>query len=450
MKFRTFVTAGCLLFISPAFAAVSVDEAAKLGTTLTPVGAEKAGNADGTIPEWTGGLTKSPSGFKPGGSYVDPFPEDKPLFTIDAKNVDQHKSKLTPGQLAMLKRYPSFKMPVYQSRRSAAFPQGLYAETKANATKVNLVEGGNGFEGTTGGFAFPIPKSGLEIIWNHLTAYKGDTYATAYNQAAVTANGDYNLVHFELELHYNYNNQKIKPENRDPDLLLYFLQVVTAPTRLAGGVLLVHDYTNQVKDARKAWTYNPGQRRVRLAPNVSYDNPGTAADGLRTNDDLNQFNGATDRYDWKLLGKQEIYIPYNAYRIASPSLKIRDLLKPGHVGTDHARYELHRVWVVEANLKPGTSHVYKRRVFFIDEDSWIVHLQDKYDNRGQLWRFDELHSAQSYDVPFLGTSLEVKYDLLSGRYLALNIRNEDSKVYQPITRTDADFSPAALRGKGTR
>lgn len=451
MKFKKLVTAGCLLLASGSvFAAVSAEEAAKLGQSLTPIGAEKAGNAAGTIPAWTGGLTKAVPGFVPGGHYPDPYPDDKVLFTIDAKNMAQYKDNLSPGQMALLQRYPNWKMKVYPTRRSAAFPQGVYDETKANATKVKLVAGGNGFEGATGGVTFPIPQNGLEAIWNHMTAYKGELYATSWAQAAVTANGNYNLVRFDYEYDFIYGSQNRKPEQRSSDLLFYFLQTIKDPPRLAGGILLVHEYANQVANPRKAWTYNPGQRRVRLAPNVAYDNPGTASDGLRTNDDFLMFNGATDRYDWKLIGKKELYIPYNSYKISGPSLKIKDVLQAGHVNPEPARYELHRVWVVEANLKAGTSHVYKRRTFFLDEDSWVIHVQDKYDNRDQLWRVDELHTTQFYDVPFLNVALEVKHDLQSGRYIAMNVRNEDTKIYQPINRTPSDFTPNALRDKGTR
>ena len=450
MHFAKSITLLALLHAGFATAAVSADEAAKLGGSLTPLGAEKAGNASGSIPAWDGGLSRAPAGFTPGGHYPDPFAADQPLFTIDSKNSDKYRDNLSPGQQALLKRYPDWKMKVYPTRRSAAYPAGLYAETKANATKVKLVAGGNGIEGTNGGVPFPIPKDGLEAIWNHLTVYKGDTYATSWAQAPVTASGDYNLVQFDYEYDFVYSNQQKKPEQREPGYLFYFLQSIKEPPRLAGSILLVYDFINSAKDPRKAWTYNPGQRRVRLAPNVAYDNPGTAADGLRTNDDFFMYNGAVDRYDWKITGKKEMYIPYNAYKINGPSLKVKDVLQPGHVNGDHARYELHRVWVVEATLKPGTSHLYKRRTFYIDEDSWIIHVIDKYDNRDQLWRVDELHSYGYYDVPFIAPGLEVKHDLQAGRYIALSIRNQESKVYQRITRTPADFTPDTLRTKGIR
>jgi hypothetical protein len=100
--------------------------------------------------------------------------------------------------------------------------------------------------------------------------------------------------------------------------ILYFKQAVTAPARLAGGILLVHESMNQVKQPRDAWLYNPGQRRVRRAPQVAYDNPGHRADNMRTSDQLDMFNGAPDRYDWKLVGKREIYVPYNAYKLQDP------------------------------------------------------------------------------------------------------------------------------------
>lgn len=450
MNHLTHLLAAALLLPLAAHAAVSADQAAQLGQRLTPIGAEKAGNKAGTIPEWKGGQKTVVAGFKPGGHYPDPYADDKPLFTITAANAEKYKANLSPGQMALLQRYPGWQMKVYPTRRSAAYPTGLYEETRANATRVNLVDGGNGFTGTNGGVPFPIPQSGLEVIWNHLTVYKGDTYATSWAQAPVTASGGYNLVKFDYEYDFVYSNQKKTPAQREDNLLFYFLQTVKQPPRLAGSILLVYDYADQVKQPRKAWTYNPGQRRVRLAPSVAYDNPGTAADGLRTNDDFFMFNGATDRYDWKLVGKRELYIPYNAYRINGPSLKIADVLRAGHVNPEPARYELHRVWEVEATLKAGTSHLYKKRVFFLDEDSWVIHVQDKYDNRDQLWRVDELHSSIYYDIPFLAPGLEVKHDLQSGRYIALSLRNEETQVYTPIQRTPADFTPNALRDKGTR
>ncbi len=435
-----------------AHAQLSAADIAKLGTTMTPMGAEKGANAAGTIPAWDGGLTKVPAGlpFKAAGYYPDPYAADKSQFVITAANMDKYKDNLTPGQMAMLKQYPNYKLPVYQTRRSAAYPEGAYRETKDCAAKAKLTTGGNGVTGCIGGTPFPMPKNGLEAIWNHLLHYKGDTFAMHWSQAAVTASGDYALVKFEYEYDLAYGNLQKTAAQREPNLILNYLQEVTAPARLAGQILLVKDTVDQAKEARSAWTYNPGQRRVRLAPNVAYDNPGTAADGLRTNDDFGMYNGATDRYDWTLVGKKEVYIPYNSYRLTDPKVKYADLLKPGHINQDLTRYELHRVWVVDAKLKAGTSHIYSRRTFYIDEDSWNVIMVDKYDGRGQLWRFAELHSENWYDVPMWFGTIEVHHDLQSRRYIAMGLRSEEAKIFQPIKRTAADYTPQALRGAGTR
>lgn len=435
---------------SATLAAVSADEAASLGKTLTPMGAERAGNAAGTIPAWDGGLTKPVAGYKEGGHYPDPFAGDKPLFTIDASNMEKYKANLSPGQMALLKTYPTWKMNVYPTRRSASFPAGHYKETAANATKVKLVESGNGFTGTKGGIPFPIPKSGLEVIWNHLARYRGDTYGLSWSQAAVLRDGSYTLVRFEYEYDFIYGNLSKPEATREDNKLFNFLQMVTAPARLAGQILLVHEYADQVKQPRRAWTYNPGQRRVRLAPNVVYDNPGTATDGLRTNDDFLMFNGATDRYEWKLIGKREMYVPYNSHKLVGNSVKYADVLKPGHLNPDLARYELHRVWVVEATLKEGTSHLYKRRTFYVDEDSWMVVVVDKYDARSELWRVAEQHNINFYNVPMTYPALEAHHDLQSARYIAMGLRNEEPEVYESIKRSESDFSPSGLRGIGTR
>jgi hypothetical protein len=442
----------CSLLPAVVFAEMSAADIAKLGTTLTPMGAEKAGNAAGTIPAWDGGITKVPSGvnYKAGGNYPDPFAGDKILFTITGANADKYKDNLSPGQLAMLKKYPTYKMNVYSTRRSAAAPEGHYKETRDCAAKSKLAPGGNGVVGCVGGIPFPTPKNGNEAIWNAVLRYRADTFAMHWSQAAVTRTGEFALVKFEYEYDYSYGNLSKPAGQREPNKLLNYLQVTTAPARLAGQILLVHETVDQAKEPRSAWTYNPGQRRVRLAPNVAYDNPGTAADGLRTNDDFGMYNGATDRYEWKLSGKREMYVPYNSNKLSEPGLKYADLLKPGHINQDIPRYELHRVWVVEATLKPGTSHIYSKRTFFIDEDSWQILVTDKYDGRGELWRVAEQHSENWYNVPVLFGTLEVHNDLQSGRYIAMGLRSEEAKIFEPIKRSPSDYNPNSLRGIGTR
>lgn len=361
------------LLASSAMAAVTPEEAAKLGTSLTPVGAEKAGNADGTIPEWTGGLPKNAGAVDAKGFLADPFANEKPLFIITAQNMEQYKDKLSPGQQAMLKRYPeSYKLPVYPTHRTANLPANVDAATKANAISTKLVDGGDGLQDFNQvANPFPIPKSGIEVIWNHITRYRGGRAKRLLTQATPQPNGSYSMVYFEDDFAWLNSLNDADPTRKD-NILYYYKQRVTAPARLAGTVVLAHETINQVKEPRLAWVYNAGQRRVRRAPQLAYDGPGTASDGLRTSDNLDLYNGAPNRYDWKLIGKQEMYIAYNNYKLDSPQLKYSDIVKAGHLNQDLTRYELHRVWHVTATLKSGARHIYSKRDFFIDEDTLLA------------------------------------------------------------------------------
>ena len=458
-----------------AFAKVSPEEAARLGKDLTPLGGEKAGNADGTIPAWDGGITEPPAGYVKGKHHVDPYADDEVRITITAANMDEHKDKLTAGHQALLSTYPdTFEMKVYPTHRSASVPQRIYDATKEIATTAELVGGGSGIKGAIRGIPFPIPQEGVEVVWNHLTRYRGEIASRKIGQAAPTRSGKYNMVVLEEEFNVVYS-QEGQTEESLKNRILYFKQKVVAPARLAGGVLLVHETMDQVKEPvtaparlaggillvhetldpvkepRQAWLYNPGQRRVRRAPNVAYDNPGTASDGMRTSDQFDMFNGAPDRYDWELVGKKELYVPYNNYALHSDKLKYDDILKPLHINPEHLRYELHRVWVVNATLKQGTSHVYKRRTLYVDEDSWQILVVDQYDNRDQLWRVSEGFVINYYDLPTLWTTLEVHTDLQAGRYLAIGLDNEKDTMYDfSIERTLEDYTPMALRRAGVR
>jgi hypothetical protein len=438
-----------------ATAGVTAQQAARLGADLTPMGGEKAGNAAGTIPAWSGGFTSPAAAgfpnFKTGGHHPDPFASDKPLYKIDATNMSKYAANLTAGHKALLTAYKSsYYINVYPSHRSAAFPQRIYDATKANATSAKLTGNGNGVTGAIGGVPFPIPSSGVEVIWNHILRYRADIAERIIGQAAVSRTGDYNLVKFHDETMVGYSLPGATEAGLD-NVTLYFIQETISPARLAGEILLVHETLDQTKEQRRAWLYNPGQRRVRRAPNVAFDNPGTGSDGLRTADQFDIYNGSPERYDWKLVGKQEMIVPYNAYMLHSDKLKNSDIIRPLHINQANARYELHRVWVVDATLKPGQRHIYKRRTFYVDEDSWQILVVDCYDDRDQMWRVQEGHSINYYDIPTFWTTLETTYDLQSGRYLALGLDNEEPMTVNfNAKRTAADFTPAAIARRGTR
>lgn len=432
--------------------AASFEDAQKLKGFLTPLGAERAGNAAGTIPAWEGGITQAPRSYQPGQHHVDPFADDRPLFTITKANLEQYKGNLTPGEIALFNSYPdSFQMPVYKSRRSGAAPQWVYDNTFKNATSAKLLDGGTGFADAYGGVPFPLPKSGVEALWNHITRYRGTYVVRRASETPVQRNGSFSLVTSQQEGLFNYYRQGGQFAELK-NILFYYVAFVKSPARLAGSATLVHETLDQVKQARQAWIYAAGQRRVRRAPNLAYDTPIAASEGLRTADDTDMFNGSPDRYDWTLVGKKEIYIPYNNYKVSSPQVKYVDLLKIGHLNPQYTRYELHRVWVVEGTLKPNARHIYSKRVLFLDEDSWGAAVVDQYDGRGDLWRVSMAYLKNFYDLPTTWSALDVFHDLQARRYYVQNLDNEETQTVdfaQPIPK-DAYFMPSALRFRGTR
>ncbi len=425
---------------------------ARLGNDLTPMGSIRAGNADGTIPAWTGGigLNDWPAGYAPGDRHLNPYPNDEPLFVITGENYQEYADRLSVGQMATFARYPdTYKMKVYPTRRSAAFPQFIYDASIRNASTGRLIAEGEGVADVSEGFPFPLPQNAYELMWNHKLKYKGTGGVRYNNQVAPTASGSFQLVRLREELLGLYYAEGSSIEETN-NILLYFFQEVESPARLAGNILLVHETLNQLEQPRQAWIYNPGQRRVRRAPNVAYDNPGTASDGLRTNDMTDMFNGAMDRFDWEIVGKKEMYIPYNSYDIHSGDLTPEDIVRPGHLNSDLPRYELHRVWIVDARLKEGTRHINSRRTFYMDEDTYQIALIDHYDQRGELWRASEAHTISYYDVPTYWSSIESHMDLQSGRYVATGIDNQDPVNTFNVPLSISSYTPQALRTRGRR
>ena len=442
--------AAFILVASMVVAGARPDQVNRLQQDLTPMGSKRAGNEAGTIPPWTGGVSEPPTGYERGDHHPDPFAGDERRFTIDASNYEQYREKLSVGQVAMFKTYPdSYRMHVYPTRRSASFPERIYEMTRENGRSGRLVANGEGVADVREGFPFPFPESGKELMWNHKLKFKGTGGMRYNNQVAPTASGQYTLIKLRQELLGLYYHEGETIESIK-NILLYFYQEVEAPSRLAGNILLVHETLNQVKQPRQAWVYNTGQRRVRRAPNVAYDNPSTASDNLRTFDMTDMFNGATDRFNWEIVGKRELYVPYNSYQAHSADVKYDELVEPGHLNQELMRYELHRVWVVEAELKQGVRHVNSRRSYYLDEDSYQILLTDHYDQRGELWRFSEAHCINYYEVPTFWSTLEAHYDLTSGRYVAVGLDNQDPVNTFNDPESRGAFTPQALRIRGRR
>jgi len=427
--------------------AVSEQEAARLGAELTPIGAERAGNAEGTIPAWTGGIATPPPGYAEGAWHLDPYAEDPVLFTITATNVQEHASRLSEGQKALLLAYPdTWKMHVHPTRRSAAYPEWVYAAVRSNATSAHVVLAGKGgVTGATVSSPFPIPQSGVEVVWNHELRFRGVRVSRGVGSAAVTRRGNYSVIVTQQELGIPYAAPVEGAFRRaHPNVLLALKSKIIAPSLRSGDGSLVIEPLDQTRDPRKAWSYSRSLRRVLRNPFLDYDNPAPDSEGLRTVDELDLFNGPPDRFEWSLLGKRELYVPYNAYRLHGDQVQSDEILRAGHIDPERARYELHRVWVVEGRLKPGQRHVYSRRVFYVDEDSWQILVSDSYDSKGALWRFAEAHALEYYEVPVLWDTLQVYHDLRERRMLVVGL---DEGLAAPRFEQGGDpreFSPNAL------
>ncbi|PWU28790.1 DUF1329 domain-containing protein [Pseudomonas sp. RW407] len=438
-----------LLFAHGALAAVSAEEAGKLKTTLTPLGGERAGNADGSIPAWTGGYTQADPAYKDGGKRGDPFAADRPLFTITAQNMAQHAAQLTPGVQAMLKKYPdSYRLEVYPTHRSAAAPQSVYDATFANATSGKLVDGPAGPmpEGAAGGIPFPIPASGAEAIWNHLLRWRGASWHASFTQYLTTADGKHVLTNdsrSDLQMPWYL------PGGAGEKGVFWSIRMINDGPPLRAGEAIT-GLENLNADKASVWTYLPGQRRVRRLPNACCDTPTPATAGVMSFDELYVFNGRVDRFDWKLVGKREMYIPYNANKVftaAGPEA----LLDAHHLKSDAIRWEKHRVWVVEATLKSGQRHVMPKSTYYLDEDTWAAVLGERYDARGQLAKVLWTSPVVLPDLPGVVTLTNGFYDLLSGAWFAGDLfagKSEQYRIVPPYK--DSVFTADAMAGEGVR
>lgn len=441
---RTIVAAalgGGMAMYGFAGAAVTAEEAAQLGKTLTPMGAEKAGNKDGSIPAWDGGLTKAAPGFKNGGRRDhDAFASEKPLYTITAKNMDQYADKLTDGTKAMLKKYPAYRIDVYPTHRTAAAPQWVYDNTAKNATTAKLNEKGVPV-GAFGGIPFPIPKSGEEVMFNHLLYWRGDNWELNVRAYLITSEGKPVMTVDAAgvqSMPYYFKGESLQSTGGN----YWNIRLVNVGPPIRAGEAIVGKL-NLDPDRDASYVYLAGQRRTRKLPNACCDTPTPATAGVMSFDELNVFGGRLDRFNWKLVGKKEIVIPYNDNKAMSG--KDADLFSGNFLNPDMVRWELHRVWVVEANLKPGLRHVAPKGRYYVDEDTWTAVLGDRWDAKGQLWKTMWQLPVSMPDLPATAPVAFGFYDLLSNTWFVNGVMNEKASQYKILPRTpDSTFSPEAL------
>jgi len=437
-----------------AMAAVSAEEAARLGNELTPSGAEMAANADGTIPAWTGGLTEIPAGYEPGaGKRPNPWPDEQPYLVITKDNMGEYTDQLTEGSKALLERLgdDGFQIKVWPTHRTFAGSDSYYGSTKYNASHTSLSDNDLRLDDVKGGTPFPIPQSGTEVLWNHLLRWEGTHYEaqikTIYkDKKGKTVLGTIALVTQEWP-HYN------RDKSYGTGFEDYWVVRIdySAPARRAGEKLLLMDPMSFADGSgRRAWQYLKGQRRVRRAPAVAFDTPNPGTTGLATYDDAFVFNGSPERYDWKLIGKKEMFVPYNGYDLAY-QVPSEESLSARFINPDHNRWELHRVWVIEGTLKEGSRHIYHRRTFYIDEDSWAALSSDQYDGKDELWRVGFGYQVPNYEVPSGNTAMHGHYDLQSGIYYINGHAADTNGVVTGLEQKPASFwTPQGLSSSGVR
>jgi len=428
-------------------AQVTPDQVARLDGDLTPVGAERAGNTAGTIPAWSGGLAKTPP-VDPKAGYIDPFASDAVLFTITAKNVEQYKDLLSAGHLALLERDSrTFKMNVYPTHRSAAYPEEVLAEIPKQAPLART-DGYHVLDVGKTTVPFPIPADGLQVMWNHVFRWRGGSVERQFVWAPVTNSGTYYLVKVRQNMAFDQQGYMEKPH---PERLYAAFSVFLSPPAAMGSGATTWDSVDPVAEPRARWVYSPKTIETRRLPSYDYDTMEQLTGGLRLADQNDGWNGAPDSYDWKLLGKRELLIGYNGYKLADRVLRYADIIRAHHPDPDLLRYEVHRVWVVEATLAKDRHHRYYRRVFYVDEDTWQVAQEEIYTKMGQLFRFADHHMIQYYDVMVPWYAAMIYHDLRSGAYLVSYLSNQEPfPARWGFVGRNSDYLPSNLRGMGLR
>lgn len=441
-----------------AFAQSAPSDFAKLSkTTLTPMGGERAGNAAGTIPAWTGGFTTIPAGWDPQTEQApDFFASDPLLYTVNASNMTQYAHLLTDGVQTLIQKQ-GFSVQVYPTHRTAAAPQWVYDNVAQNVgrAKLNPAGGRLGFSGGFGGFPFPVPDAtdphaaGAQIMWNHTTAWNGTYNAIAASAWVVASGVPVRSDKIVVSFYYPYYDQQYNVDNFGP--YVYYQNVSSSyPLNIAGEILVIHESLNAETNPSITWQLQLGLGRVRKAPEITHDTPASYTNGISNYDEFTGFLGSLDEYDWQLIGKQEMLIPYNNNKMGQVTLT--ETLGPKFPNPNVIRWELHRVWVVEATLHPGERNVLARRRFYVDEDTWHVRLTDAWDGKGDIYHHTEVYDFVCPQLPGTICANSTTFNLQTGDYVITGGPSADPPGNKPISFAPisiSNFQPQTMAANAT-
>ena len=414
-----------------AHAKATPEELSQLGKNLTCMGAEKAGTADG-VAAYTGKwLGVGPGMSAENGKHpTDPYAGEKPLFTITSQNLGQYAAKLSPGQQAMFKKYPNYVMHVYPSHRDFRYEDSVCQTVAKNGAETTIAANGKSLDNyAMGAVPFPIPKTGIEVVWNGMFPTITAVEARDEDAAVIYANGNITWGEQKMRQYARRNDPKLRGTPAE-GVGVYVRMVTTMPERNKGEVVKTIDNFTMNSDARLAWQYIPAVRRVRQAPGFGFDSPIPSTSNTVVVDEVRMYNGSAERYDWKLVGKKEMYIPYNNFKLEGKEAganKYANLLKPGFENPDFVRWELHRVWVLEGKVKEGYRHLYPTRVLYADEDTWLYAMSDIYDGKGNLWRFNWVNNFYAPGPKVFAQGAAFYHDLSNGTYTAFDLMQAKDK-----------------------
>lgn len=448
------------VLLAPAALLLVLLSTAGYAQELTPMGSEKAGNKDGSIPAWEGADKPLP-GWSYGKVRGDfwKYKDEKPLFVIDASNVDKHADKLTTGQVQLIKTLKGYTMPVYPSHRSCGFPDQLQANTKASAAKAKIAADGWSLEeAVLPGVPFPAPKSGAEAIWNHLARYSGAgvDFPALFTYVSPAPGSETGITVGATQLfYYPWGGKGANSPSGDGGMQAGIFYAYTTPAALAGQAINQRFYFGKETES---FYYFPGQRRVRRLPAYAYDAPLIGFENQYPADMSFVFIGNPDRFDWKIVGKKELYVPYNNFKTANFNGVLKDMLKPTFVSADMRRYELHRVWEVVATVKAGVRHSAPKKTLYLDEDTWAALVGDDYDAQGKLWKVKEGGVRPYWEVGACAAIVQQNYyDLTSGRYVVDGIQVGVGKDIRLFPEASSDprlkssfFTAETLRANSER
>lgn len=328
-----------------------------------------------------------------------------PGTVINMHNWQQYKQFMTDGLVALFSGKYFWKFP--PDFRMAVSPTTVYhnppqfeKDTEKYASQVEIVplpDGGHNIKGYVAGIPFPNPKDplkGWKILVDDWYAYEPVVLcgpdAWGMQQDRFGNRTPTHLIWDNMRTaHASDPGYPINDPRAPGEFLVEYTQLAVPETIKYLTVMTI--YYDDLAKPEDLYVFIPALRRSLRMSAAARCAP--FANGDWTYDDTHRgcFNGTATMFDADYLGDRKILESLDGSKDLSKMRDMNNYYQPLIFGKPTLEtWQVRDAWVIDVHRIPALAkgYCYKRRILYVDKQSYLAQWAEMYDVSNKLWKID--------------------------------------------------------------